>query len=600
MPRKTLICLLVIALLATGLLTACGTTTVTQTNTTTNTVTSTHTTTTTGPIETVPTTTTEQVTRPASWDQFGEPKYGGTYTYRAYPGMDQVFYDPYLQSGFGGFAAFALAYDNVFHVNWYVDRTVSKLKTNEDNNLPMFVGNLFDSWEVLDPVTIKCHVREGIHFWDRPPANGRELVAGDIVAHFDRMLGLDGGEPNASFAMVINQVESITAQGDDYVTYKLYRPTLLAYAQVFCAQGSAVSEVEYPLGRNVTKHEDMIGTGPYWIKEEVPGSSITYEKNPDYWAFDERFPENRLPYLDEVKVVAITDMTTAITALRTGKIDMLGMIDWRQAANLEQTNPEFKQTYSVNMGYGLRLRVDQPPFDDINLRKALQMAIDRPLLAETHYGGTVSPDPAGIGTPNTEGWFTPFNEWPQSLRDEYTYSPEKAKALLQAAGYTPSSPLKFETSAETTSDLDQLQIIQAMLKEVGFDMTIKTVTPGTVFPIVGMKQYETLYFNTTGLTLPKGVSIYWFSPTRSTLKATQNQATAAELEAMIDKYLESANFEEARLNFLAVEQYCLAQHWDILTVSPRTYTVWNPDLLGYDGETSDIQLSNWVPKVWKK
>jgi peptide/nickel transport system substrate-binding protein len=344
----------------------------------------------------------------------------------------------------------------------------------------------------------------------------------------------------------------------------------------------------------------MIGTGPYWIKSEVPGSSITYEKNPDYFAFDERFPENRLPYIDEVTVTNISDMTTAMTALRTGKLDILGMLDWRQAATLAESNPELKQTYGTTMGYGLRLRIDQPPFNDINLRKALQMAIDIPLLAETHYGGTVDPVPYGIGSPNYPGWFTPFNEWPQNLRDEYTYNPKQAKAYLQTAGYTPSFPLKFETTAEGTSDLDQLQILKSMFREVGFDMTIKTVTPGSVFPLVAQKQYQTLYFNTTGLSFPLGVSVLWFSPTRSTLRATQNQTTASELEAMIDKYNGSATFEEARLDYLAIEQYCLAQHWDILTVSPRAYTAWSPNLMGYTGETTTLTTSLWIPNLWKK
>ncbi len=609
MPKKTLIFLLVIALLATGLLTACGTTTVTETKTSTvaSTVTTTvgasptaTTTKTTGIIETIPATTTKPVNRPASWDEFGKPVYGGTFNMRAYPGLDQMFYDPYLQSGFGGYSAFSLAYDNPFYLNWYVDRAVNPLKTTEENNLSLAMGALVDTWEMLDPSTVKCHIRDGVHFWNRPPANGRELVAGDIVAHYDRLRGLDGGTPNASFASAFSLIDSITAPDDDTLIYKLKQANFTAYCQVF-REEAASSKIEYPLGRNVTKAADMIGTGPYWVKEEVPGSSITFERNPDYWAFDERFPENRLPYFDEVTVTQILDNTTAITALRTGKLDVLGSLDWRQADTLTKSNPELKQRYSTTMGYGIRLRVDQAPFNDINIRKALQMAIDLPLLAETHYGGTVDPTPFGIGSPNYEGWYTPFNEWPQELQYEYGYHPSDATAILMDAGYTLGNPLRFEATAESNADLDQLQILQQMFAAVGFKMDIKTIMPGGMFPAVGMKQYQTLYFYTTGLAFPKGVSIVWFSPTQATLRTTQlTTAQAADMEAIINKFMLSPTLEEARLNFLATEQYCLAQHWDILTVCPRNYTFWSPNFMGYTGEYTNLNLSNWVAKVWKK
>jgi peptide/nickel transport system substrate-binding protein len=584
MPRKIAICLLVTALLITGLFTACGKPTSTATPTTTPTT----------PTTTPSPTTTAQVNW---WDKFGPPKYGGTLSLRAWPSLEQVFFDPYLQSGFGGYSVFAICMENPFYTNWYVDRDIQPLLTTQENNLSLVQGALLDTWDMPDPTTVVAHVRQGVHWWNKPPANGRQLVASDIVAHYERVMGWGGGPPNFIFASTLSEIESVTAQDEQTVVFKLKHANFVAMCQTFIEQ-AASTKIEYPLGENVMDYQHMIGTGPYWVKEYVPGASITFEKNPDYWAFDERYPENRLPYFDEIKVTAIPDMTTAISALRSGQLDMLSGLDWRQADTLAKSNPELLQSHVLTMGYGIQCRVDQPPFNDINLRKALQMSINLPLLAQTHYGGTVSPEPAGIGTPSDPGWYTPFSEWPQDLKDEYTYNPEEAKRLLAEAGYSSQNPLKFKVVAESTADLEQLQILQSMFKEVGIEMSIDTVDPGALFPYCAQGLHETIYFYTTGLALPKQVSVLWRHSTRSTMNFLHNQD--ATLDALIESYFTTTTEDEAKKAFLEVEQYCLRQHYDILTVCPQSYTFWSPNLMGYTGEATLLNMSNWVPKIWKK
>ncbi len=68
--------------------------------------------------------------------------------------------------------------------------------------------------------------------------------------------------------------------------------------------------------------KNLVGTGPYEITDWVEGSSITYTKNPDYWGYDEKYPENRLPYTDQVRNLLIQEPATVAAALRTAKIDI--------------------------------------------------------------------------------------------------------------------------------------------------------------------------------------------------------------------------------------------------------------------------------------
>jgi ABC-type transport system substrate-binding protein len=150
--------LLVVMLLLTSLLSACGKTASTTTETTTKAT------------QTAPPST------PAAeanwWDKFGPPKYGGTLNLRAWPSLEQVFFDPYLQSGFGGYSVFAICMENPFYTNWYVDRDIQPLLTTQENNLSLVQGALLDTWDMPDPTTVVAHVRQGVYWWNKPPANG--------------------------------------------------------------------------------------------------------------------------------------------------------------------------------------------------------------------------------------------------------------------------------------------------------------------------------------------------------------------------------------------------------------------------------------------
>ncbi len=81
-----------------------------------------------------------------------------------------------------------------------------------------------------------------------------------------------------------------------------------------------------------------VGTGPYILTDWVKGSAITYTKNPNYWGYDEKFPENRLPSIDEVKVLGIPDASTRLTALCTGKIARLSGFTFDEANAIRISN----------------------------------------------------------------------------------------------------------------------------------------------------------------------------------------------------------------------------------------------------------------------
>ena len=189
-------------------------------------------------------------------------------------------------------------------------------------------GQLAESWEFTDPDTCVAHLRKGIHWQDIPPANGREFIADDVVFHFNRLCGLGGGftKPSPHCSTSFQDLISVTATDKYTVVFKWKKPNPEFIIETLFGPDFALW-LENPDAvkkwGDVSDWHQAIGTGSFILKDFVPGSSATLVKNPNYWGYDERYPQNKLPYIDTVKYLIIPDDDTALAAMRAGKIDVI-------------------------------------------------------------------------------------------------------------------------------------------------------------------------------------------------------------------------------------------------------------------------------------
>jgi peptide/nickel transport system substrate-binding protein len=579
MVKKILLSVLLILLLTSSLFTACTKSTTTTPAATTK------------PATTAPATTTSA----KWWDKLGKPKYGGTLTLQT-SSLDAVVFDFYLQKGWAG-SYFTQWFEAFLSFDWALDPNI--WPKGIDYVPPRYMkGCLLESWEITDPVTITGKVRKGIYWQNKPPVNGREFVASDIEFTFNRLLGL-GGDFKASpvFAGVYSMVQSITATDKYTVVFKLKGPGFFSQLNILGQNTFIVAPEAVKQFGDLGDWKNAIGTGPFMLTDYVQGSSLSFAKNPNYWGYDERNPQNRLPYVDEVKVLAIADQSTAISALRTGKIDLLTGLNWRQVDTLQKTDPKINSYAGPYQGVSLTMRVDKAPFTDIKVRKALEMAIDRPTIAKTYFGGTVDGKPCGPTNPVFKGYMTPFDEWPQALKDDYTYNPTKAKQLLAEAGY----PTGFKTNivASSASDLDLLQIIKSEFLDIGVDMDIRTMEPGAAGAYAAAMKHDQMYYGIyTGVTWPLNAIPVFRHSKKSTANYAGNNDPA--LDAMIDNVTLAATEDEARKLMSDVDTYVLKQHWDIYTMPLKNYTLWQPYLKGYSGEPyyrAGVWARVWIDKT---
>ena len=172
-----------------------------------------------------------------------------------------------------------------------------------------------------------------------------------------------------------------------------------------------------------------VGVGPYKLKEWVTADKIVLERNPDYaWGPD--FVKEGPPLVETIEFPIIPESATLIAALEAGEID-IAKLESRHAERIEETG-EFQVSDWLYQGMAPALfpNTSRPPFDDVRVRQALSYAVDREALIKVTLGEESAVPQYGPASPSMGGY------WPGVEYIGYPYNLDKAKALMEEAGYT--------------------------------------------------------------------------------------------------------------------------------------------------------------------
>jgi peptide/nickel transport system substrate-binding protein len=496
MKRKVLWLILSCLMALSLVLVSCGTKTTpttTPTSTPTTKPTTPPTTATTKPTTTVTSTPSAQV-----------PQYGGTLTMRidADPNQFDPYYNP-VQTRIGSIFMETLARRNLA-----IDPKIWDHKVKFPA-VQYSTGLLAESWEQPDTKTLIVHIRKGVTWQNKPPMNGREFIASDVEFFYHRMRGLGSGftkpSPFRPYGQAITDLESVTATDKYTVVFKTKSPQPSLLFEILDPLHDGVNMVPKEVVQQYGDMQDWrraVGTGSFTLDDYVSGSSVSLSRNPNYWGYDDRYPQNRLPYVDSLKFIVIPDVATTLAGLRTGKVDLIAGaasatddLTWQSAQSITKTNPELLQLTRPLRGDGIGMRLDKAPFTDIRVRKALQMALDLPTIAKTFYGGFVDTIPAPNLSPSMKGYYSPYDEWAPDVQAGYTYNPDGAKKLLTEAGF--SNGLKTNVVVSSTADLDLMQVIKAYFLAIGVDMEIRVMDPTSFTSFTQGMKHDALFGTNT-------------------------------------------------------------------------------------------------------
>ena len=440
-------------------------------------------------------------------------------------------------------------------------------------------GAIAESWEIPDNETLIYHIRRGVHWQDKPPVNGRELNANDVVFTFNRLFSAPLSYLYTHYGKSFKSVEA----PDKWTVVVKCVPGEVGVIFKYTSEFASIvaPEVIEKYG-DMREWQNVIGTGPFMLTDYVPGSSVTLERNPNYWDVDPLHPENQLPYLDGVTWLVIPDASTRMASLRTHKTDWQQFVTWEEAASLQKTNPELKyirwlQAAHLNVIYG---RVDKPelPFKDIRVRRALAMAIDNEAIKRDYYGGNAELFSTPVAPyPEIMDMFTPLEEQSEIVQEYYGYHPEKAKQLLAEAGY----PDGFKTEIVCTSPkVDTLSIIKAYWADIGVDLKLDVKESAVFRSIAVGKTHKEMIFYAMATVAPHAYCSH--QPGGIHNYAMINDPRCNEAWDVVRANV-VVNDEKANQALKEVFPYILDQCWHIETPSPYLYIFWQPWVKGYSG-----------------
>jgi len=342
------------------------------------------------------------------------------------------------------------------------------------NPLQFMKGELLESWEISEGKVV-WHVRQGV-YWQglcmgRRVMEDRELTAADIVADLIYFKTCPGGKGFKEMAGDIYATDRYTlviefSKGFDFT---------LMYV-VGYEDRAAISPPEIEGSKN---WEEQVGTGPFMLKEYVVGSHITFARNPNYWETATiNGVEYPLPFIDEMIWPIIPDESTQIAALRTGAIDWSELVAASYWSALDKTAPGLLSAKVAGAStQGVRLKCNVPPFDDVNVRRAMMIGTDIKAHIALLGAGPLQIDffPAYPGDPAV---YTPMAELPAETRLLYDYNPTLAKKMLADAGYP--DGLTIELVSQTPpATLARASLLADQWEKIGVKVEIKAVDDTT-------------------------------------------------------------------------------------------------------------------------
>ena len=350
------------------------------------------------------------------------------------------------------------------------DRLVD-VEVGTDGNSKI-VPSLAESWDISDDgLEYTFHLRQGVKFH-----NGNDFTAEDVAYTFHRMLTVEGGV-NTEFIDQIKGADELlagetdTLEGvevvDDYTIKVTLKEPFAGFLASISSPGVSIydSEATEAAGDQFGMDPAVtVGTGPFEFSSWSFNNQLVLTRNEDYWKGASGLPG--------VVIKIIPDTETQSMMFESGELDILDLDYAADSAD------RFTETYPDQIVQGPRVGIvyftmnfNKEPFQDVRVRKAVQMSIDRQAILDALYGGRGQVE-QGIFPHGLIG-FNPDQE-------EIKYDPEAAKALLAEAGYADGFDMEIAADSSASDTMTMaLEIVSDQIAEVGIRAEIKNYDEST-------------------------------------------------------------------------------------------------------------------------
>lgn len=315
---------------------------------------------------------------------------------------------------------------------------------------------LATGWTRIDDLTLELSLREGVLFHD-----GTEMTADDVVFSYGPERMMDPDSPGHALSRpYMGTIASVEAVDDYTVRVTTHAPDPLLEQRLAGWASQIVSQEAFEAtGDWETWALAPVGTGPYRVAEYVSGDYLLLEAHDEYWGDTPPFASIRFQIVPEV--------ATRISGLVAGDFDIITEVEPDQFATIENAEGVKIVGGPIANHRVINLGTNAGPLSDPLVRRALALAIDRELIADTIFGGRI-PVPNGFQWEAYGDLYLP--DYPGAV-----YDPDAARALLEEAGYD-GAPIPFRTQAGYyTGELLTAQAIVDMWQAVGANVDLQVV-----------------------------------------------------------------------------------------------------------------------------
>lgn len=333
---------------------------------------------------------------------------------------------------------------------------------------------LAEKWENKDNTVWTFHLRPGVTWSD-----GTAITAQDIVWSWQRLVSPLTASPYASYPgnmHIVNGAEiaqgqkapetlGVKAVDDATLEVTLTQPNaaflaMLAHPSLVPLDKVLISRY----GDKWTKPEHIVTSGPYKLSQWVVNERIVAERNPRYW-------DNAHTVINKVTYLPISFETANVNRYKAGEIDIVYTVPINQFAQLKKTMGDQLDVSPQLATYYYEFNTTRPPFNDPRVRRALNMALDKDIIAEKVLGQgqrpawlISQPDIGGVKLHNPE-----YASWPREKRIA------EAKKLLSEAGYNETHPLVFNLLYNTSESHQRIAIAASSMwkKNLGVEAKLQ-------------------------------------------------------------------------------------------------------------------------------
>lgn len=314
------------------------------------------------------------------------------------------------------------------------------------------VPGLATEWEISDDgLTYRFTLREGVTFH-----NGEAFDADAVKFTFDRLLGEEGaaGPQQSNY----NAIESVEVVDPTTVELRLSRPDPVLLTKL-SGYGAMIVPPDYIAEQgDEVFNTKPVGTGPFRMTGYAARDSVQLEAFENFWG--------EAPKIADVNVRFITEPSTALAELQSGRVDMVipPSVPIGSLATIEaDPNLEIVSVPGPTV-YSLRFNTRDGITADARVRRALTMAVDRATIIEAILGGQAKPI-ASFQSDQTFGNDPSLEVIP--------FDPEGAKALLEEAGVQPGATVQMDIRGQDSTFNEVAQAVASYLSAVGVTATIQ-------------------------------------------------------------------------------------------------------------------------------